>query len=88
MSQPDEPKHRSGGRILGAIALIVLGLLFLVPSGLCTSFFGYMAIMGAVSGQAAKQDVSSVVSVLLVGLPFIAIGAALVLFGIRLMRRK
>ena len=41
----DEPRPRPG--IVGAIALIVIGLVILVPSGLCTGVMGGSALWEA-----------------------------------------
>ncbi len=39
MSQPDPPKEKQHGRWVIGSALIVIGLLILIPTGLCTAIF-------------------------------------------------
>ena len=53
-----------------AIALVVIGLLILIPSGLCTSI---------VASDASMNDLSLA---LFIGGPFIVFGGALLAFGI------
>ena len=53
-----------------AIALVVIGLLILIPSGLCTTVVASDASMNAVS------------LALFIGGPFILFGAALLAFGV------
>ena len=76
---PPKPKRPHTG--LG-IALIVLGLLFLIPSGLCTGIFGLGAIWGAITDPANAGDAASVVVMALMfgGIP-LAIGIALTVVG-------
>jgi hypothetical protein len=61
------------------IALIVIGLLILVPSGLCTAVLGVTFI--------TYDSVSSLPEVLAWGGPGIAIGVALTVLGVMLWRR-
>ena len=44
-------KSRSREWTAGACAFVALGLLILVPSGLCTGTFGYMTILEIVEGH-------------------------------------
>jgi len=81
-----EPVKRN---IAGAIALLVIGLVILIPSGLCT---GVMAGVGIWSmftqpgpGAAAM---SGTTAVLTFGGPFIAGGAVLVWQGIKRLRGR
>lgn len=57
-----------------AIALIVIGLLILVPSGLCTTVVGLSSL-------------DSLGIALVVGGPFILAGGGMVLSGIRWLRK-
>ena len=82
MSESQPPSREWTG---GACALVAIGLLFLVPSGLCTGTFGFMAIVEAIQSK-DFSDLSSLTGVLMVGLPFIVLGALLIRFGLR--RRK
>jgi hypothetical protein len=59
-----------------AIALVVIGLLILIPSGLCTTLMG---------SQASQRDLGVVLSV---GGPFILIGAGLLFFGVVALRNR
>ena len=72
MSQPENEKRP--GATAGSIALLVVGLLILVPSGLCTAFF--MSAGNQMEGVA-----------LIFGGPFIVLGGWLVWLGIRKMRK-
>jgi hypothetical protein len=87
MSQPNDRERRSVGTTLGAIALIVIGLLVLVPSGLCTSVFGYNAISSYISNP-SQSDIGLLAIALVLGLPFVAIGAVIVRAGVRIWRDK
>ena len=62
-----------------SVALFVVGLLILIPSGLCTAFFGAMSLGGG--------DPSFLGMVLLVGALPIAIGLGLVYAGLNTRRR-
>lgn len=69
MSQPWEPKPATTPRwTAGAVALIVIGLLIVIPSGLCTAVF---------AGGAG------LLIPLLIGGPFIAVGISLIIAGWR-----
>ena len=67
--------------VAGTIVILVLGLLILVPSGLCTGTFIFMPLMesGGDTGFAGLA--------LLIGGPFVVVGGALVLWGVRRLRR-
>jgi hypothetical protein len=69
---PSRPPRRGT-----SIALICIGLLILVPSGLCTVVFG-----GMVSGETGAYAM-----VLMIGRPPIAIGSALLVWGLKRDRR-
>ncbi|HEY2885679.1 MAG TPA: hypothetical protein VGJ08_10755 [Rhizomicrobium sp.] len=88
MSQPDPgPKQRPG--VAGTVALLLIGLLFLVPSGLCTAILGGGALFDAfVHPENSGDSVSMIVMVALVGGPFVAIGGVLVWLSITRMRRR
>jgi hypothetical protein len=78
------PEPERGGRGFAAIALIVLGLLILIPSGLCTGAVAIWAI--ALSGHAS--NVTGVVGMALtIGGPFVAVGGVLTWLGFRMRRR-
>ena len=75
---PRAPKPRW---TFGAVALFVLGMLILVPSGLCTGVVGILSLFDSSSGFG---------EFLAIVLPFagppMAIGAALVYAGLKLRR--
>lgn len=60
-----------------AVVLLVIGLLILIPSGLCTGIFGVGALYDAVTSSSA-EGFSILVEALIFGAVPIAIGAALV----------
>jgi hypothetical protein len=69
-----------------ALALVTIGALILVPSGLCTGAFGIGAIYEAATGSVS--DATDLLTMaLVVGGPFIAVGIALILSGRSISRR-
>jgi hypothetical protein len=88
MSQPlpnpiPKPRYSTGG----IVALIVIGLLLLVPSGLCTAAIGIGAIYGMiVSPQNAGDALATIPMLLIVAGPFLVGGAAMLVTGIRRSR--
>lgn len=88
MSQPD-PSAKPRYSVAGTTALIIIGLLFLIPSGLCTGIFGGGAVIDAIIHPENIGDAASMIAMAaMFGGPFIAIGAVLVWFGIRRMRGR
>lgn len=83
MSEPDL-NLPSPGRMAGGMALIVIGLLILIPSGLCTAFFGGMSIIEMFSDSTGLDVLPEA---LMVGGPFILIGTLLFYAGRRMRRR-
>ena len=68
-----------------SITLLVIGLLILIPSGLCTGIMGVGALMEAFSS--GSSDSGGFLSmVLFVGGPFVVIGAALVYAAFRVRK--
>ncbi len=90
MSDPNMPQprpHWTGT----AIALVVIGLVILVPSGLCTAMMGGMTIFSMImepSNTANEDAMSFLTSAVLFGGPFIAAGAFLIYGGFRARKRK
>ena len=83
MSDSPQPSKTARPRwTAGAIAVLVIGLLILIPSGLCT---GLLGIGELVSGT--NTAVSNLFEDLLYGGPLILLGALLV-YGAFRMRRK
>lgn len=84
MSEPEHPRNIATG-----IAFLVLGLVFLVPSGLCTGVFGGGALVDMVMYPGNASDAVGIVGMaLLFGGPFIVVGILLVRVGVRNLRRK
>ena len=80
MSQPEARPRRTGI----AIAMIVIGLVILIPSGLCTSVFAGGAFVSLFTESGNTQDFFMVLTEALVfGGPFIAIGLVLLILGLR-----
>ncbi|HEX4861399.1 MAG TPA: hypothetical protein VFV07_09190 [Rhizomicrobium sp.] len=79
----EQPGPRRG--VAGGIALLVLGLVILVPSGLCT---GIMAIGAIVSMFQYPSAVGLLPTALVVGGPFVAAGGVLVWLGVRRLRGR
>lgn len=87
MSQPEPqpgplpPKPKPPHTVVG-IALIVLGLLILIPSGLCSGIMGIGAIVEAVTDPQNAGDAGSMLLMILMvgGIP-LAIGAGLTFLG-------
>jgi hypothetical protein len=83
-----EPNLPSQGRMIGGMALIVIGLLILIPSGLCTAIFGVMSFADLFSSpSAAGEAMSILLEVLIVGGPFIVVGFVLFRVGLALRRK-
>jgi hypothetical protein len=88
MSQP-EPGAQRRPSAAGTAALLIIGLLFLVPSGLCTGILGGGALLDAfVHPENSGDSVSMIVMVALVGGPFVALGGVVVWLSIRRMRSR
>ncbi len=86
MSQPDAsgplpPKSKPPHTVVG-IALMVLGLLILVPSGLCSGVFGAGALVSAILNPAEAGDAAGTLMMVLIvgGIP-VAIGTGLTWLG-------
>ena len=73
----------------GAIAVLVIGLLILVPSGLCTGVFGFGALYEMMTASSNNSEATSILAAALVigGLP-IALGAILVFVAFQMRRRN
>ena len=79
--QPTQRKPRWTGE---SIALFVIGLLLLVPSGLCTTLVG---LPFAFSGNFYATDAGLIRVFLVFGFILIALGASLVYAGLKSRRR-
>lgn len=88
MSQP-EPTAKPKYSAAGTAALMIIGLLILVPSGLCTGIFGGGAILDAIVHPENLGDSISLLGAAAVfGGPFVAVGGVLVWLGIKRMRAR
>jgi hypothetical protein len=82
MAQPDPQTRTSRPRwTFISVALFILGLLILVPSGLCTAVFGGMILVEP--GGSAGELLSIVLMVLMFGVVPMAVGALLVWAGLK-----
>lgn len=86
MSQPlkQPPPVTHGNITAGGCALVVVGLLILIPSGLCTASMGISSLvsMFTLSGGITAA-ISGLVMTLILGGPFIVAGIFLVRAGLR-----
>ena len=78
---PCEPRRRSSQ----GIALVVVGLLFLIPSGLCSTILGADIVAGTSQGAQYPSGLIGLVPVM--GGPPMALGAVLFWLGLRRRRR-
>jgi len=74
------------GTLGGTIVLLVLGLLVLVPSGLCTGYFGIAGVAAAFDPHDSGFASAFIVGALVIGGPFVAGGIAMLWIGIRRWR--
>ncbi|HEY4943144.1 MAG TPA: hypothetical protein VII56_17065 [Rhizomicrobium sp.] len=86
MSQPEfKPRHSAAG----TAALLILGLLVLIPSGLCTGILGGGALIGAFEDpKNADSALSFLLMPLIIGGPFVVGGGAMVWVAIKRMRGR
>ena len=82
MTQPEQTPRRPHWTA-AAVALLVFGLLILVPSGLCTAYLG---IMGLLYGGKDAPDVLTMA--LFYGGPFVILGGVLVWLGFRVRKHN
>jgi len=67
---------------------VVLGLLVLVPSGLCTSYFGIAGLATLFDPHDPGYGPLLLGTALLIGGPFVAGGIAMLWIGIRRLRAR
>lgn len=92
MSQPESPapapqQYPPPSGSLGGCALFAIGMLFLIPSGLCTAFGG-IGLVAQLSTDPAElaRDFDSYIGFVVLTLVSLAIGIGLVWLGIRVRR--
>ena len=83
MSQPTPPQRTRPRWTVISVALLILGLLILIPSGLCTALVGGSIVFGG----SLEDALSGIAIVLLYGGAPIAMGAALVWAAFKARRR-
>ena len=84
MSQHTPPQGTRPRWTAISVAILILGLLILIPSGLCTALLG-----GSIIAEGLPNgDLSGIPIVLLYGGPPIAMGAALVWAALKARRRE
>ena len=82
---PPPPPPNSG---CGAVALMVIGAMILIPSGLCTAIMGIGAIVDLNAGiDRFESDLGDVWPFALLIIGAAAAGAAMIWAGIRIQRR-
>jgi len=86
MSQEPAPRSKPRWPAIG-IALFVIGLLILIPAGLCTVLVGGFSLIEGVSQGDLATLMSSLGIVLIVGGLPTAVGAVLVWAGLKARRR-
>jgi uncharacterized membrane protein HdeD (DUF308 family) len=83
MTEPRQTPQRHW--TAGAVALLVIGLVILVPSGLCTAYLG---IMGILYGGNSSETSDLLTMALLYGGPFVFLGALFVYLGFRIRKQN
>ncbi|HVV65293.1 MAG TPA: hypothetical protein VHC42_07475 [Rhizomicrobium sp.] len=87
MSDRSKAADRPGRSVLAGAAFLIVGLVMLVPSGLCTGVFGGGALLDMISHPANASDAASILgTALLIGGPFVIAGIVLVRIGISRLR--
>jgi hypothetical protein len=80
---PDPARRPS---LAGTIALLVIGLLILIPSGLCTGFFAlYPMVQAIIDRRSIADDIFGLA--LVIGGPFVLLGGFMVWRGVKRLRR-
>jgi hypothetical protein len=80
------PDPASRPSLAVTIALLVIGLLILIPSGLCTGFFTLYPIVRAIIDRSSvSNDIFGLA--LAIGGPFILLGGFMVWRGVKRLRR-
>jgi hypothetical protein len=90
VSTPEGPADtKQRGSLTGAgIALVVIGLLILVPSGLCTGLFGIMGVAEAISRNNWSNILQAITEALSFGFIPILLGGILLWAGLQLRKKK
>lgn len=84
-----DPSSAAGGGGCWPVAVIIVGLLLTLLSGLCAGGSIAGGVIDVFNGDATmSQALGPILPFLLFSLPFIAGGIALIVWGVRLQRRK
>ena len=86
MSEQNSPAKPD--KTLSGVAFLVIGLIILVPSGLCTALFGGGALVEMLANPGNSDALSILPMALIFGGPFVVLGGFLVRAGIRNLRGK
>jgi len=87
MHDPDTPR-KPVGSVAGAIAMLIIGLVIFIPSGLCTGIIGVGALIEMFASPRNSDGIVMIVMPLVVGGPFVAGGFALIWSGIKRLRGR
>ena len=82
---PASPQGRPRWGV-GAVALVIIGLLILIPSGLCTGIFGVGALYAMITNSPGEGFSVLLEALMFGGIP-IAIGGLLVFAGFQMRKR-
>jgi hypothetical protein len=83
------PQSDQGRSVAGSIALIVIGFLIFVPSGLCTGVMAIGPLVYSVLHPSQNNgDLSMLPVALTIGLPFVTLGGVMIYAGVSRMRAK
>lgn len=75
--------------LAGSVALIVIGLVIFIPSGLCTGVGVIMPIAEAISRPNSAAGAMGIMPVVLIfGLPFVLGGGAMIYHGVSRLRAR
>lgn len=82
------PQPEGRPSLFGALAILVVGLVILVPSGLCTGGIILSALLQVVTRYRFDSTQIMILVALAVGGPFVLGGSALILTGVRRLRAR
>jgi uncharacterized membrane protein YjjB (DUF3815 family) len=84
--EPERPVERQW--TAGACAFVVVGLLILVPSGLCTGTWGYLIVLDIIERGDLAESLSSGFFVLAISVSFLVGAIFLIRSGLRQRKPK
>jgi hypothetical protein len=87
MDEPN-PSPRPAGNIAGAVAMVIIGLVIFIPSGLCTGIIGGGALIAMFVNSRNSDSIFLLIMPLAVGGPFVAGGFALIWYGVKRLRGR